>query len=93
MANKRYLLGMLVMVLAFGIMVAGCDKGSANSNVVDGDRMELNLNNNGILDVSLNGATLGKMSAKQTETYSVNGNSITITFGGDTNIQLKNEDE
>jgi len=92
MTNKGYLLEVLVMVLAFGIMVAGCDKGSANSNVVDGDRMELKLNNDGNMDVSLNGEILDEMSVAQTETYSVNGNSITITFGGDKNIKVKMED-
>jgi len=31
MANKKILMGMLAMVLVFGIMVVGCDDGSTNS--------------------------------------------------------------
>ena len=32
MANKRFWLGMLVMVLVFGMMVVGCDNGLKNAN-------------------------------------------------------------
>jgi len=90
MANKKCLLGVLVLVLAICMMVVGCDKGSANGNVVGGDRIELTLNNDDDLDVFLNGEILGEMSKAQTGTYSVSGNLITITFGDDKNIKIKN---
>jgi hypothetical protein len=37
MANKKKLLGMLVMALIFGITVVGCDNGSTNGNGNDDD--------------------------------------------------------
>ena len=46
MANKRFWLGMLVMVLVFGMTVVGCDDGSTNNG-----------NDNGTLKDVLDGTT------------------------------------
>jgi hypothetical protein len=37
MANKRFFFGMLVIVLAFGMMVVGCDNGSTNNDSKNND--------------------------------------------------------
>ena len=37
MVNKRFWLGMLVMLLTFGMTVVGCDNGTTNENGFSGD--------------------------------------------------------
>jgi hypothetical protein len=79
MANKRFWLGMLVMVLVFGMTVVGCDDGSTNGGggtdsalngtwVDDEEGMELKLNNG-------NWEASGFMKG----TYTTSGSNMTIT--------------
>ena len=86
MINKRFWLGMLVIVLVFGMAVIGCDDGSGNGTENPGGNgtnvsalngtwvsgpIELKLNN-GTFEQMLNGTLDGK------GTYNVNGNIISF---------------
>jgi len=51
MANKKFLLGILAMVLVFGMMVVGCD----NSNAPNTDNGNSNTTDNGDSDTTDNG--------------------------------------
>jgi hypothetical protein len=81
MANKKFWLGILVMVLVFGMTVVGCDDGSTGSGTdsalngtwVDEHGMELKLDN-GNFEVSDGGTIFEK------GTYTTSGNNITITI-------------
>ena len=47
MANKRFLVGVLVMTLVFGMTVVGCDDGNSNENNNGNTNGNTNGNNNG----------------------------------------------
>jgi len=75
MANKRFLMGILVMALVFGMAVVGCDSGSGTDSSLNGtwvvDTWELKLNK-GSFEVSEGGVPVFK------GTFTTNGNSITM---------------
>jgi hypothetical protein len=62
MKNQRFWLGMLVMVLVFGMIVIGCNNGSDDSNSNDDNNSnssdDNNSNSNGKTDPALNGTWL-----------------------------------
>jgi len=68
MKNKRNWLGILVMLLVFGMMVVGCDNDSTNGN-----DSETIYDPEGIWDVSIYG---------QNATVIVNGNNYTFSGAG-----------
>ena len=78
MANKKFWLGIPVIVLVFGFMVVGCDNGSTdrdggsdtslNGTWVGGDSTELKLNNGNF-----------EVSSGMKGTYTTSGSNMTIT--------------
>jgi hypothetical protein len=83
MANKKIWLGILVMVLVFGMMVVGCDNDSTNDSKTDsalngtwvssdGSGWAYKFNN-GILETSRNGKPREKL------TYTANDGKLTAT--------------
>jgi len=92
MANKRFFMGMLVMVLVFGMVVVGCDDGSTSSvgsingtYVSDDEQIKLT---DGNFEMSISGTTAFK------GTYSTSGNSVTFTLTqvwGGLNVALSNK--
>ena len=74
MANKKFWLGILAIVLVFGMMVVGCDEPEDESleGTWVGDGVELKLND-GNFEMSPNGSPYMK------GTYTTNGNNMTLT--------------
>jgi len=75
MVNKRFLFGILVLALVFGMMVVGCEETTPdplNGTWVSSDGSKLILNN-GSFEYQESGTPFVK------GTYSTNGNNMTIT--------------
>ena len=93
MANKRFGLGMLVMVLVFGVTVAGCDNDPGHGERWDridetlpdvemtGDWTALNVEFDGnAIELSRPSGTTGSLDGVWTGTF--DGTSIVVTFTG-----------
>jgi hypothetical protein len=94
MANKKFLLGIMVLVLLFGMTAVSCDNGSTGGGVNNGStsssivgtwkatyggvQITLVFNANGTFTQSYSGA--GTISG----TYIVSGNTVSLTTGGAT---------
>ena len=87
MANKKFWVGMLVMVLVFGMAVVGCDTGSGNgttgggghngswAHVLGGIVTEtITTYNNGNFEIAISGIVTHR------GTYVINGSRITRTY-------------
>ena len=84
MANRRFLLGMLIMVLAFGMTVIGCDNGTTGNGpdpdlngtwgfTEEGFSLDYTFNN-GSLEISMNYTPYEKA------TYTTSGNKLTMNI-------------
>jgi hypothetical protein len=88
MRNKRFLLGLLVMVLAFGMTFVGCDNGSGGGGsdgggtVFDGTWTGDDDQGNGMELVAAGGSLTVSMDGSPAfrGTYTVNGNNVAVTF-------------
>jgi hypothetical protein len=84
MANKKFWLGMLVMILALGMTVIGCDNGSGGGgggNPFVGT-WKSNPPSNGVLTLYADGT--GTYTGNQSVSYTYSGSTAQITLAGNT---------